>query len=199
MKPFAVKSSKRTAASAAPAARQRGVVMFVALAVLILMTLAGLAMLRQMGGSVAIAGNLAFKQNATAVGDIGTETARAMVMTPSFDRTNTNAAAGYYSSWKKDDVDPASYFTDSALKVTPIKDDATGNTITYVVHRLCDTPNLDANDPAQRCSRSGDSSTTNKGVGGEASKDSSFLPYFRITTRVAGPRNTVSYIQVVMN
>ena len=58
--------------------KQSGVVMFVALAVLILMTLAGLAMLRQMGSSVSIAGNLAFKQNATAAGDLGTETARAV-------------------------------------------------------------------------------------------------------------------------
>ena len=200
MKPFTVKSSKRTAVSAAPAARQRGVVMFVALAVLILMTLAGLAMLRQMGGAVSIAGNLAFKQNATAVGDVGTETARAVVMAPGFLRANTQPAAGYYSSWNRDDVDPASYFTAPAMTApAPTFDAGNGNIVSYVIHRLCDTPNLDANDPAQRCSRSGDSSTTNKGVGGEASKDSSFLPYFRITTRIAGPRNTVSYIQVVMN
>ena len=179
-----------------PRSKQSGVVMFVALAVLILMTLAGLAMLRQMGGSVAIAGNLAFKQNATAAGDIGTETARSVIMNAAFDRTNDNPSAGYYSSWKKDDVDPATYFASSS---PPIVDSATGNTITYVVHRLCDAPNLDANDPSQRCSRSGDSPTLNKGVGGEASKDASFLPYFRITTRVTGPRNTVSYIQVVLN
>lgn len=189
--------SRTQASTSAP--EQRGVVMFVALAVLILMTLAGLAMLRQMGGTVSIAGNLAFKQNATAVGDVGTETARAVIMAPAFDRTNTNAAAGFYSSWKKDDVDPATYFTDPALAVPPITDAATGNSISYVIHRLCETANLDANDPAQRCSRSGDAGTTNKGAGGAASKDSTFLPYFRITTRVIGPRNTVSYIQVVLN
>jgi type IV pilus assembly protein PilX len=177
------------------AGTQRGVVMFVALAVLILMTLAGLAMLRQMGGSVSIAGNLAFKQNATSAGDRGTETARALVMAPAFDRSTTNAALGYYSSWQKDDVDPASYFVASA----PTIDAGNGNFVSYVIHRLCETPNLDANAPTQRCSRSGDSVTTDKGVDGAASKDSSFLPYFRITTRVTGPRNTVSYIQVVMN
>jgi hypothetical protein len=27
----------------------------------------------------------------------------------------------------------------------------------------------------------------------------SFKPYFRLTTRVVGPRNTVSYTQVIMN
>ncbi len=179
--------------------KQRGVVMFVALAVLILMTLAGLAMLRQMGGAVSIAGNLAFKQNATSAADVGTETARAMVMASTFDRTNTNAAAGYYSSWKKDDVDPSTYFSDPLLAVTPIVDTVTGNSTIYVVHRLCETANLDANAPTQRCSRSGDSATTDKGTDGAASKSTSFLPYFRITTRVTGPRNTVSYVQVIMN
>ena len=181
-----------------PRSKQSGVVMFVALAVLILMTLAGLAMLRQMGSSVSIAGNLAFKQNATAAGDLGTETARAVVMAPAFDRATTNPAVGYYSSWKKDNIDPASFFSNPP-DVTPIVDTATGNSITYVIHRLCDKPNLDANDPNQRCSRRGDSKPTNLGVNVPVPKDNSFLPYFLITTRITGPRNTVSYIQVVMD
>ena len=185
-------------ASLGPRSKQSGVVMFVALAVLILMTLAGLAMLRQMGGSVAIAGNLAFKQNATASGDLGTEMARAVVMAPAFDRANTNEAVGYYSSWNKDNVDPASYFSDPP-KVPLIVDSATRNNITYVIHRLCEKPNLDANDPTQRCSRRGDAKPTNNGSGGLIPVDNSFLPYFLITTRITGPRNTVSYIQVVMD
>ena len=48
---------------------QQGVVLFVALIVLIIMTLAGLALLRQMGAGTSIAGNIAFKENATSVAD----------------------------------------------------------------------------------------------------------------------------------
>jgi len=55
---------------------QQGVVLFVALIVLIIMTLAGLALLRQMGAGTSIAGNIAFKENATSVADRGTEVAR---------------------------------------------------------------------------------------------------------------------------
>jgi Tfp pilus assembly protein PilX len=55
---------------------QRGVVMWVALVVLIVMSLAGLAMLRQMGAGVSIAGNIAFKENATSSADAGTEVGR---------------------------------------------------------------------------------------------------------------------------
>jgi len=48
---------------------QHGVVLFVALIVLIIMTLAGLALLRQMGVGTSIAGNVAFKENATSVAE----------------------------------------------------------------------------------------------------------------------------------
>lgn len=181
------------------AANQRGVVMFVALAVLILMTLAGLAMLRQMGGSVSIAGNLAFKQNATSVADIGTETAIAFLRTNTTLQSN-QPGAGYYSSWHKADVDPASYFVAPALIATaPTFDAGNGNTVSYVIHRLCEFPNLDANAPTQHCSRSGDEKPTNKGFPTGVVTSPGLSPYFRITTRVTGPRNTVSYVQVVMN
>jgi type IV pilus assembly protein PilX len=183
----------------ARAAEQRGVVMFVALAVLILMTLAGLAMLRQMGGSVSIAGNLAFKQNATSVADIGTETARAFLLTNGTLKSD-QPAAGYYSSWHKADVDPASYFVSPAATATPPTFDAgNGNTVSYVIHRLCELPNIDANAPTQHCARTGDEKPIDRGCCGGATQRSAVLPYFRITTRVSGPRNTVSYVQVVMN
>ena len=60
---------------AAAPRRERGVVLFVALIVLIIMTLAGLALLRQMTTGVSIAGNIAFKENATSVADRGAEVA----------------------------------------------------------------------------------------------------------------------------
>jgi type IV pilus assembly protein PilX len=180
-------------------AKQSGIVMFVALAVLILMTLAGLAMLRQMSGSVSIAGNLAFKQNATAVGDIGTEAAIALIKPDAFNRNNTNPAIGYYSTWNKTDTDPASYFADTSRTSAPIIDGATGNTVRYVVHRMCEKENAPTDASDQYCARTGNEKSINKGVPGELATDDTFFPYFQITTQIVGPRNTVSYIQVVMN
>ena len=63
------------AARCATASRQQGVVLFVALIVLVVMALAGVAMMRQSGSGLSIAGNIGMKQNATAAGDFGTETA----------------------------------------------------------------------------------------------------------------------------
>ena len=60
----------------APQRSQRGVVIFIALIVLVAMTLAGIAMMRSSGSAMLTAGNLGFRQNATASGDLGLETAR---------------------------------------------------------------------------------------------------------------------------
>ena len=51
-------------AGAPPRSAQKGVVLFISLIVLVAMTLAGIAMFRQVGTGVVIAGNLAFRDNA---------------------------------------------------------------------------------------------------------------------------------------
>lgn len=177
---------------ASPAHAQRGIVMFVALAVLILMTLAGLAMLRQMGGSVSIAGNLAFKQTATSVADVGTEAARAWFTTPGRTLAEDSPADGYYSTWSPN-VDPTTFPWATAPSVS---DGATGNTVQYITHRLCQVAKKDANAPGQQCSSEGGGGSDKGGGGSGFTTITS--PYFRVTSKVKGPRNTVSYIQVVL-
>jgi type IV pilus assembly protein PilX len=176
---------------ASPERAQRGIVMFVALAVLILMTLAGLAMLRQMGGSVSIAGNLAFKQTATSVADVGTEAARAWFTTPKQVLSGDSPANGYYATWSAN-VDPTTFPWSTAPSVS---DAATGNTVQYITHRLCQEKK-DANAPGQQCSSEGGGGS-DKGGGGPGGFTTLTSPYFRVTSKVTGPRNTVSYIQVV--
>jgi Tfp pilus assembly protein PilX len=188
------------ALSMRPMQHQRGAVMFVALVVLVLMTLAGLAMLRQMGGGMSIAGNLAFKQSATAVADLGTEAGRAWIMDPANAALlkSDSTANGYYSSWKTgvDSMDMAEPSKFAWVAAPSLNDTATGSTVRYLVHRLCEVPDLDANDPAQRCSARSTSGGS-KGGASPAAFPGATQPYFRITTRVDGPRNTVSYIQVI--
>lgn len=176
------------------AQRQRGVVMFVALVVLIVMTLAGLAMLRQMGGAVSIAGNVAFKQGATAVADAGTEAGRAWIVSPVNNKDLDAIANGYFSSWGAS-VNPDSFNWGTAPVAAAAN--ASGFTVRYVIHRLCATPNLASNAPAQRCSEEKGKEIIDKGTGEKF--PGTPQPYFRVTTRVEGPRNTVSYTQVVTN
>ncbi len=179
--------------------QQQGVVLFVALIVLIIMTLAGLALLRQMGAGTSIAGNIAFKENATSVADRGTEFARQWVIANSAITASDSVANGYLSSWGAS-VDPTAFLW--ATQSFALADDQaqTGNTARIIIQRLCETPNLSAIDPAQKCS---DFPVVNGGQshggGGYPSilPGASPSPFYRVTTRVDGPRNTVSYTQVL--
>ncbi len=185
--------------------RQGGVVLFVALIVLIVMTLAGLALLRQMGVGTSIAGNVAFKENATSVADRGTEVAREWIRTNSsitaFDSVSPD---GYHSSWGTS-VDPTSAAWDtmwaSGSRLLTADQTQTGNTTRVIIQRLCETAGMSALDPAQHCS---DFPVPNGGGSHGGGSYPSVLPgstpapFFRVTTRVDGPRNTVSYIQVLM-
>ena len=131
--------------------RQQGVVLFVALIVLIIMTLAGLALLRQMGAGTSIAGNIAFKENATSVADRGTEFANAWLVANYAITAADSVANGYLSSWGGS-VDPTTFDWAGQSK-TLVDDQAqTGNTTRFIIQRLCETPGLSALDPAQKCS-----------------------------------------------
>jgi type IV pilus assembly protein PilX len=183
---------------------QSGVVLWVALIVLLVMTLAGVALLRQMGAGVSIAGNVAFKESATAAADRGVEEARFWYtnVATAADLLNNIPAQGYYSSWDAS-TDPADFPWGDGRSVEVTADAAsTGNRVRYVIHRLCATPGLAANDPAQRCSDSTDNNAgSSKGGGsyGSTPFTPAASPFYRVTTRVIGPRNTLSFTQVVMN
>jgi Tfp pilus assembly protein PilX len=184
---------------------QQGVVLFVALIVLIIMTLAGLALLRQMGAGTSIAGNIAFKENATSVADRGTEVARQWIRDNTAITANDAKTQGYHSSWTGS-VDPTTFtWTDaeSRLLTDPgaiLDDTQTGNTARVIIQRLCETPNMSAIDPAQRCSDSLVPNGGSRGGGGYPSvlSSTSTAPFYRVTTRVQGPRNTISYTQALL-
>ena len=101
-----MRSSTVPARGAVAARRERGVVLFVALIVLIIMTLAGLALLRQMSTGVSIAGNIAFKENATSVADRGTEVALQYLTLPTTALSADSLPDGYHSSWENGATDP---------------------------------------------------------------------------------------------
>jgi type IV pilus assembly protein PilX len=202
--------------------QQRGVVLLISLIMLIALTLVGVSMLRSVGVGAGIAGNLAFKQNATAVADLGVEISRTWLVNkgaaaPLDLNSDAIAASGYFSCWYADctlktEFNPLTYNWVNSKKMTnadaPFIDaltgkDNTGNEVRYVVHRLCDLTGevlLDKN-PLQKCANFTDYSGLGSKGGsgyGQALSSLSDQPYFRATVRVTGPRNTLSYIQVIM-
>lgn len=175
---------------------QRGIVLFVAIIVLIAMTLAGLAMMRQMGVGTSIAGNVAFKENATSVADRGTEAARVWIAANQATLNNDNFGQGYHSSWAAS-VDPTTFNWAQSLVLAPPE---AGNVASVYIERLCATPNISATAPAQVCSDKPVGTGASRGGGSYPSviPPTPPQPYFRVTTRVDGPRNTRSYTQVLM-
>ena len=69
-----LRSARRGAGSSLPD-RQGGVVLVVALIILVALMLGGIALVRSVGTTNIIAGNLAFQQAATQSGEAGTEAA----------------------------------------------------------------------------------------------------------------------------
>lgn len=186
------------------AGQQRGIVLFITLIVLVAMTLAGIAMVRSVSTSNIIAGNLAFQQGATHAGDTGIETAVAWLEQNNTGTTlHANNTGAAYVAARQDPATGQSWdnFWSAQLsgQATSLAQDAAGNTASYIIHRLC----LTAGAPTAvgvNCATSPTSTTTggSKGAGAIQLQYSGQV-YYRITARVAGPRNTVSYVQAIVS
>jgi len=185
-----------------PRANQTGVVLFVALIVLVAMSFAGLAIMRSVGSGMLVASNLAFKQTATAGAERGVEAAKAWLLAQSGSTLDVdNKPAGYYSSWGA--FDPMTYNWN--LNTGSLAVDGAGTTVRYVVQRLCNAPNVSINATGQQCVMKSTSTTGGSGgsAGGVAygtfNLKTTVSPYYRVTVRSDGPKNTVSYVQVIFD
>ena len=187
--------------------KQRGVVLMIALIVLVAMTLAGLALVRSVDTSNIIAGNLAFQQAATQSGDVGTETAITWLAANFAGTTLQQSipAQGYVASRQDPTVGQSwdSFWTTTLVPagqvVTLAQDASTGNTVSYTIQRMCAQVG-DAAVPLTDCAISQTAATTSgssKGAGVIALQYNNQV-YYRITSRIAGPRNTVSYVQTIV-
>lgn len=200
----------------APARAQTGIVMFIALIALVILTIGALALMRTMTPAATVAGNIAFRQAATQASDIGTELAFDYLQTVEPHRNdlpfyhanmgNTDAnglpAFGHPAApidWENYDVLPCFDATDGRKLSDCTKDDSLYR-VQYVIDRQCQ-PTPDGSpartdvELAQYCLQAPGSQSGN-------SKDSR-SPHFeeprqviyRVTVRVLGPRKTSSLVQ----
>ena len=185
--------------------REQGLVLFIALIVLVAMSLAGVALMRSVDTGTVVAGNMAFKQAAIMVADRGTQEATKWLADNSAGATlqSTDETRGYFSSRpvvEPDWFDAASWTQSVALNGGA--PDASGNVVRYIVHRMCtlpDTPyngsiGATPNECALYFAASSAASGGSMAVGAPQFIGTPQL-YYRVTTRVEGPRNTVSVIQ----
>lgn len=193
--------------------RQQGVVLVLTLVVLVAMTLAGLAMMRSLDTSTLIAGNLAFKQSATVSADAGVEAAIDWLGKNTALLNDNSAGNGYYAT-SQDTLDLTGASTPNKLDdnldwsnagaVHSLGQDAAGNEVSYVIHRMCNSVGqLDAATCATEQSAPGGNS---QGSAREMLTDQlgswdmvANRGFYRITVRVAGPRSNVSFVQAIIS
>lgn len=196
---------------------QGGVILFIALIVLVAMTLAGIALMRSVDTNVLVAGNLAFRQGTTLAGDWGIEEARAWLNANNAGETLWNSQPGvtngsaYFSNYQSG-VDLVGIGTTSddfnwtSSSARNLGADPAGNEVRYVIHRLCQFGG-DPNGAAANCvkfSGGGGSAPASTGTKGVVGYGTAALPgvsavYYRVTVRVSGPRNTLSFVQAILN
>ncbi|NOS98859.1 MAG: hypothetical protein HOP25_10365 [Methylotenera sp.] len=184
--------------------RQQGVVLFVALIALVVMSLAAVALIRSVDTSTMIAGNLSAKQSATTAADSGLETALVWLDANVASLNADDAANGYYATqaadpttfvWDATDSLPAD---DESGNIDADGTDKSGNTIRYVIQRMCRTAG--ASNPGGCLFGAPVVGGSSQGVKpsplacptctpGEQS------PVYRVTARVTSAKNTTSFIQ----
>lgn len=188
---------------------QRGIVLILALIVLAAMTLAGIGLTRSVFTSNKIAGNLAFQQAATHSADAGIESAIAWledrnanaVETLFQDQNPGGGNLGYFASvsnpaptksWEQ-------FWNETLLpRANVLPADAAGNTVSFVIQRLCTdegSPTSGIGCDASPTVVGSEGGSRGAGVVGLAVPSQR---YYRITVRVAGPRNTLSFVQSVV-
>ena len=193
--------------------KQGGVVLFIALIALVVMSLAAAALIRSVDTNTLITGNLSFKQSALVSSDRGLETAIGWIDTQATANlailNADNIANGYFATFDAVNLDnpdrvvlkaAATWAANSALatgtNITAGREDDTGNEIRYIVQRMCLEPNVA---PTTEKCQFGAGAEGNSTIGGKHDLKLNLVPapspVYRVTVRVAGPKNTVSYTQ----
>jgi len=203
-------------------APQRGVIVFIALIALLILSLAALALLRSSDTAGVISGNLAFKQATTGAADTGAE--RAFGELPALAAADVDVPGKYFRLMQA--VDANGVPTGIDWSAVPCWNTAGGATaiacgdesayrVQYVIDRLCielptpaDSPEVLANKcvagpPFSAAGGSGGdggshAQTTN--IFGGVAPPSPTRPtiHYRVTVRVQGPRNTRSTVQTTV-
>lgn len=181
---------------------ERGIVLFIVLIALIVMMVSGLAMFRSVDTSILLSGNFAFRKAATHAADLGVEAAAAelgniintsqdTVLANHYYPSRTTAAGGL--SWDADGLPPSSVWTGAqSVAAAPA-----GFTITYIIERLC-TGALPVANILVNCVADPAPDTSSSKSGAVKFTSSSAL-YYRVTVRVGGPHNTVSFVQAMLS
>ncbi len=192
-------------------------VLFIALIVLVAMTMAGIALVRSVDTANVIAGNFAFKQGTLQAADIGVEAAVAAlpnIVATSLESSltptgGTNPNYWYYATRRELDAQgvpttkeygatgTAAAINWNNVPVAVASSLAGNNEVKVVIDRLCQGP-APVTDVQGKCFADAPTGGGTKKAGAVVFSGTTTV-YYRATVRVSGPRNTVSMVQVILS
>ncbi|MEJ7670062.1 MAG: hypothetical protein WKH97_15315 [Casimicrobiaceae bacterium] len=187
--------------------RQRGVVLFISLIVMVAMSLAAIALIRSVDTSTGVVGNLAFRQAAILPANLGVEAAAAALFDDArgapapINRINNMPAENYFATVQPGEDArgiPVELQRKTNFTQTRVLADQAGNEIRYVIERMCVPAAAGEVARVGICEmltpKRTSGTTANEGLAPELPR----LPMYRVTVRVDGPKNTTSFLQAML-
>lgn len=198
-----------------PLRRQSGVVLFVALIVMVAMSLAAIALIRSVDTTNAIVGNLAFRLASILPANASIEQAASglfsdadiATVTHIADKDNNFPAENYLACRQGLPLCPGApedargvpavlQKKSTAVTLTKKFDDTvqTGTQVTYLIERMCLAPGPATTGNCDLVPPKGNPGDTI----GDSNSGGVSVPYYRVTVRVDGPKNTASFVQAML-
>lgn len=179
--------------------QQQGVVLLIALIILIVMSLAGAAAYRALTSAVGVSGNLSFKQTTLYGADKALNDGVTWVNQHTTSLINDNPTEGYFSAAPMPEPDWTLDSSWTSKKSAGV--DALGNTLEYVIHRMCSQANTAYNGDVNQCMML--DAQSNAAVGNSMSAGTfqfTGTPQiaYRITARARGPKGGYTVVQTFM-
>lgn len=198
--------------------RQRGIVVFVALIAVVLLSLAAVGLMRSVHTSTLVVGNLAFRQSAQVLAASAVERAIFEMFPPSAviaDLTAHNLGRNYFAFVCRTPATlpcqggedrngiPFALRGDPAVNYAPlgaqvITDAPSGNVARYVIERMCDEDALGKAATPNDCEMIPPKQSTAKETQLRKGIALPKIPYYRVTVRVDGPGNSVAFSQAMI-
>jgi type IV pilus assembly protein PilX len=199
--------------------REHGVVLFIALIVMVAMSLAAIALIRSVDTTNAIVGNLAFRMASILPANASIEQAASALFSDADigdivhipDKTINVPAENYYAcrqglplcGGSAEDARgvPAVLQKSSTASALSKQFDAneTATTainthVTYLIERMCTKPGAPTTGNCDLVPPKGNPGDTL----GDANFGGISVPFYRVTVRVDGPQNTASFVQAML-
>jgi type IV pilus assembly protein PilX len=183
-------------------ARQHGIALLVALVVLAALGLVAVALIRSVDTSTSVVGNLGSRQASLLTANRAVEEAVAALFEAPYailDKGVDDVGHNYYASIQAGEGRNGvprmlQNLADYPAEARTIPDGA-GNTIRYVIERVC---NAAGEAIPARCDTTATAPVTGTTTGETSRVELPRTPLYRLTIRVDGPRNTVSFAQALL-